>query len=313
MHQSNFHLENSKPKRKGICPWCGQRKLTYYVDDTGEYTQRFHDANVGRCDRENNCEYHYTPAEFFKNHPADLTRRCTPIRKVAPPKQPPSYISPDIMTATLSGYEHDNLFRFLARQFGQDEAQRLYTLYNVGHSDQWPGATVFWQIDSAGLVRAGKVMHYNEDGHRIKDPQRAHVSWVHSLLKLPDFHLCQCFFGEHLLLTNPKAKVVIVEREKTAIICAHFFPSFVWIATGGKAGCFNVEASQVLRGRDVMLMPDLGAEDEWNKKAEMLRPICKSVKVLTTLTDRATDEQRARGLDIADFLLEQTRDGPACG
>lgn len=143
MHQSNFHLENSKPKRKGICPWCGQRKLTYYVDDTGEYTQRFHDANVGRCDRENNCEYHYTPAEFFKNHPADLTRRCTPIRKVAPPKQPPSYISPDIMTATLSGYEHDNLFRFLARQFGQDEAQRLYTLYNVGHSDQWPGATVF--------------------------------------------------------------------------------------------------------------------------------------------------------------------------
>jgi len=217
------------------------------------------------------------------------------------------------MTATLSGYEHDNLFRFLARQFGQDEAQRLYTLYNVGHSDQWPGATVFWQIDSAGLVRAGKVMHYNEDGHRIKDPQRAHVSWVHSLLKLPDFHLCQCFFGEHLLLTNPKAKVVIVESEKTAIICAHFFPSFVWIATGGKAGCFNVEASQVLRGRDVMLMPDLGAEDEWNKKAEMLRPICKSVKVLTTLTDRATDEQRARGLDIADFLLEQTRDGPACG
>ena len=61
-----------------------------------------------------------------------------------------------------------------------------------------------------------------------------------------------------------------------------------------------------------MLMPDLGAEDEWNKKVEMLRPISKSVKVLTTLTDKATDEQRARGLDIADFLLEQPRDGPVC-
>lgn len=156
-------------------------------------------------------------------------------------------------------------------------------------------------------------MAYDEDGHRVKDSQFARVSWVHSLLKLPDFHLCQCFFGEHLLPTNPTAKVVIVESEKSATICAHFYPSFVWIATGGKAGCFNVEASQVLRGRAVMLMPDLGAEDEWNKKAEMLRPIWKSVKVLMTLTDRATDEQRAKGLDITYFLLESPRDGSACG
>lgn len=313
MHQSYLHLDDSKPKRKGICPWCGQRTLTYYVDDTGEYTQRFHDANVGRCDRENNCTYHYTLSEYFKNHPAGLTRRWVLIRKVESPKPPTSYISHEVMKATLSGCECDNLFRFLAKQFDEDEARRLYKLYNVGHSDQWLEATVFWQIDSTNRVRAGKVMAYGEDGHRVKGSQYARVSWVHSLLKLPDFHLCQCFFGEHLLPANPLAKVVIVESEKSAIICAHFFPSFVWIATGGKAGCFNVEASQALRGRDVMLMPDLGAEDEWNKKVEMLLPICKSVKVLTTLTDRATDEQRARGLDIADFLLEQPRDSPACG
>lgn len=313
MHQSNLHLDDSKPKRKGICPWCSRRTLTYYVDDTGEYTQRFHDANVGRCDRENSCTYHYTLSEYFKNHPADLLRRLAPIRKAEPPKSPTSYISSEVMKATFSGYEHDNLFCFLAKQFGDEEAHRLYTLYNVGHSDQWLGATVFWQIDSTGRVRAGKVMAYGEDGHRVKNSQFARVSWVHSLLKLPNFHLTQCFFGENLLVANPTAKVVIVESEKTAIICSHFFPSFVWIATGGKAGCFNADASQVLRGRDVLLMPDLGAEDEWNKKADMLRPICKSVKVLTTLTEKTTDEQRAKGLDIADFLLEQPHDGSACG
>ena len=313
MNEYRFHLDNSKPKIKGVCPRCQRRKLTYYIDDTGEFTQRFRDANVGRCDRENNCEYEFKPSEYFAGHPMDVTKRWSPIRKAPPPKPPTSYISNDVMKASLSGYEHDNLFRFLAKLFGEEEARKLYTLYNVGHSDQWSGATVFWQIDAAGRIRAGKVMAYGEDGHRVKGSQYARVSWVHSLLKLPDFNLCQCFFGEHLLAANPSAKVVIVESEKSAIICTHFFPSFIWIATGGKAGCFNVDASKVLRGRDVLLLPDLGAEDEWNKKAEMLRPICKSVKLLTTLTEKATDEQRSKGLDIADSLLEQPRDGPSCG
>ena len=35
----------------------------------------------------------------------------------------------------------------------------------------------------------------------------------------------------------------------------------------------------------------------------MLANICRSVSVSTILEDMATDEQRARGLDIADFLL----------
>ena len=309
MIQSNFHLDNSRPKKKGICPWCHRRKLTFYVDDTGEYTQRFQEANVGRCDRENSCEYHFTPKEYFAGHPRHSQRSWTPIRRIETPKQPTSHISPEIVKATLYGYEHDNLFRFLAKRFGEDETRRLFTSYNVGHHDQWSGSTVFWQIDFDGRARAGKVMAYGEDGHRVKSPDTARVSWVHSLLKLPDFHLTQCFLGEHLLRQNPESKVVIVESEKSAIICSHYYPSFVWLATGGKAGCFNEQASQVLCGRDVLLLPDLGAESEWQKKADMLRSICKSVKLLTTLTDMATDEQRARGLDIADFLL----DSPPCG
>ncbi len=42
-------------------------------------------------------------------------------------------------------------------------------------------------------------MCYNaETGHRVKEPQ-AFVSWAHSELKLLDFHLKQCLFGEHIL------------------------------------------------------------------------------------------------------------------
>lgn len=61
----------------------------------------------------------------------------------------------------------------------------------------------------------------------------------------------------------------------------------------------------MLRGRDVILMPDLGATEKWQVKSDMLKPICHSVMVSDVLEKTATDEQRMAGLDIADFLLMQ--------
>ena len=60
---------------------------------------------------------------------------------------------------------------------------------------------------------------------------------------------------------------------------------------------------QVLRGRDVTLVPDLAAADRWKEKARMLSGICKSVTVSDMLEQIATEEQRKQGLDIADFFL----------
>lgn len=68
-------------------------------------------------------------------------------------------------------------------------------------------------------------------------------------------------------------------------------------------GCLNSDAMQILRGREVILMPDLGASNEWHNKAELLKPICKSISVSDVLEKCATEEQRNAGLDIADFLL----------
>ena len=96
---------------------------------------------------------------------------------------------------------------------------------------------------------------------------------------------------------------MLVESEKTAIIMSHFIPDYIWLATGGKNGCFNSEAMQVLRGRDVTLIPDLRATDQWKEKARMLSRIAKSVTVSDMLEQIATREQRSQGLDIADFFL----------
>ena len=146
------------------------------------------------------------------------------------------------------------------------------------------------------------MLYDSSTGHRIKEPH-SYIGWAHSELKLTNFHLRQCLFGEHLLNTSGTAPVMLVESEKTAVIMSHFIPDYIWLATGGKNGCFNSEAMQVLRGRDVTLVPDLGAAVRWKEKARMLSGIAKSVTVSDMLEQIATEEQRKQGLDIADFFL----------
>lgn len=159
------------------------------------------------------------------------------------------------------------------------------------------------QIDIKTWSGREKILCYNsENGYRIKGPQ-AFVSWVHSELHLPDFHLKQCLFGEHLLKGSSSSPVILVESEKTAIIMSHFISDYIWLATGGKNGCFNREAMLALQGRDVTLIPDLGATEQWKEKSVLLSGICKKVSVSDILERTATEEQCSQGLDIADFFL----------
>ena len=117
----------------------------------------------------------------------------------------------------------------------------------------------------------------------------------------------QCLFGEHLLSDTSAAMsakpVAIVESEKTALIAAHFIPDFIWLATGGMHGCFNVETMKVLHGREVILFPDLKATEEWRRRLPMLEPVCRRATCSDMLERIATGAQREAGLDIADFLL----------
>ena len=83
----------------------------------------------------------------------------------------------------------------------------------------------------------------------------------------------------------------------------HFMPDLLWLATGGKNGCFNEKAIQVLRNRDVFLLPDLGAKEQWQQKALMLQTVCKRVVVSDCIEKIANGEQREQGLDVADFFL----------
>lgn len=309
MNGYRFHLEKYRYGSKTDCPSCGRKRcFVRYIDEQG--TVRF-PSSVGKCDHEQSCGYHYTPREYFRDNPEAVSnddRRVECILRQSvihtrPAAVEPSYIPDRIVRASLSHYDKNPLYRYLCGVFGEEETARLFNLYRIGTSAKWGGSTVFWQTDETGKVRTGKIMLYNPvTGRRVKEPQ-ARVSWAHTELRLPDFNLRQCLFGQHLLPLYPDRTVFLVESEKSAVIASHYMSDVLWLATGGKNGCFNVQTVEALRGRDVILLPDLGVTEAWREKLPMLRPVCRSVAVSTLLEDMATDEQRCQGLDIADFLL----------
>lgn len=86
-------------------------------------------------------------------------------------------------------------------------------------------------------------------------------------------------------------------------------PEYVWLATGGKQN-FKAEKCECLKGRKVILYPDLGAFEDWKNKGETIaRSVGFSLSVSDVLERIATPEDRESGFDIADYVIKQLRTG----
>ena len=321
----NYSLQTYKGMAtRRVCPNCGdKRSFVYYVD---EENTPLH-PSVGRCNHESSCGYHYTPKQYFQDHPECRTSNASSFdeqKRNAKYNNAPTKLS----KPTTIGYVpihyveksksvQSNFFRFLSTLLGnyygsksQEVLKRLLDEYRLGATRD--GSVIFWQIDINGKVRTGKVMQYNpEDGHRIKGGQTSAVNWIHSILKkqrvlAEDWQLSQCLFGEHLLKTHPDKVVVLVESEKSAVIGSAIFPDYVWLATGGKSQ-MREEKLRVLSGRTVLLFPDADAYAEWKQRAESMY-FCKVV-VSDIIERNATPKQKEAHIDIADWIIFQIREG----
>jgi hypothetical protein len=283
-------------------PNCGKDKtFSLYIDtETGEHIS----PNVGRCNRESNCGYHYTPKQYFldNNISFDTTQPIAYIqRPIAPPPKPVSFIPVELFKASLKAHEANHFVQFLVGLFGAEVASGLVSRYFIATSNHWNGATVFWQIDTNGKVRTGKIMLYNPTtGKRVKNLELP-VYWVHKALKLPEFELKQCLFGEHLLIDKTKP-VAIVESEKTAVIASVYLPQFIWVAVGSLTN-LHAEKCSILKGRTVTLFPDLNGFDKWSSKAEELSQLA-IFTVSNLLELKATEAERQQGFDLVDYLIK---------
>jgi hypothetical protein len=307
MNEYNFVLEPYKGMNtRHRCPACNSNKsFVRYIDTTtGEHIAN----NVGKCNREINCGYHYTPKQYFQDNSLSFDREnnvsVSPAlreRKLETRKQP-SFIETNIFKSSLKGYEENIFTKQLLHRFGKAAAEKAIEKYFIGSSKHWPGATIFWQIDFSGKIRTGKIMLYDESLHRVKEPFN-HITWVQTVLNIENFNLKQCLYGAHLLKGNTNT-VNLVESEKTAIIASIYLPQFTWLSCGNLNG-LNIEKLKVLQGRKVVLFPDLNAYDIWDRKAKEFEKLLPgtSFKVSDLLERKASDEQRKRGFDIADHLL----------
>ena len=287
-------------RNRYTCPHCGQRKCFSRYVDTG--TNESLEYNVGKCDHVNSCGYHYTPSEFFRDHPArrptdwQETAETRPAKPLPAPPPPRPLCTVDPTYVNRSQSPRSQFVSWLTMRFPA-KAEAIHKAlcdYHLGATRD--GGVIFWQIDPQGRVRSGKVMHYGTDGHRTGNPY-----WVHTLLQrqgqLPtDWTLTQCLFGEHLLSQRPADTVCLVESEKTAIICALFYPSFLWLATGG-CGQLSVEKLKRLIGRKVVVYPDSGALEKWETQLKLTQGLSYTlVRQLETYPPNT---------DLADLMLHE--------
>lgn len=311
-----YELQKYKTGSKVDCPSCGQKKrFTLYIDtETGQPLHR----TVGICDRESNCGYHYTPKQYFADNGQPMQQQYAHIAPIAPtpPKQPdfvPFYL------VEKSESTQSNFVSFLSTLFTDGAIiQSLCQRYNIGATKQ--REVIFWQVDELNNVRSGKVMQYDPTNGKRSKTQT--TDWIHSRMikakQLNDFNLIQCFFGQHLLSSNPSATVAIVESEKTAIIASGLMPNLIWLAAGSLHG-LNIEKCKCLKGRNVIFFPDLSKQqtnrmtafEVWSAKAiEISRAHGCKVVVSDLLERNASEAERAQGLDIADYLTSQQPTAP---
>lgn len=289
------------------CPKCGDpHSFAYYLDgNTGQVI----DKTVGRCNHESGCGYHYTPKQFFIDNPVEKERFIIPVqqRPIQKPQQEASYIPFQYVEKSVS-YNSSFVF-FLCGLFDRyslesPTIERLMQDYALGATKD--GSVIYWQIDTKGKVRTGKVMKYDPNtGHRIKNG--GGINWIHSIMKkqqlLPeDYNLVQCLFGEHLLRMYPTKVVALVESEKSALIASGVYPEYIWLATGGKSQ-LSIDKLKVLQGRTVIMFPDVDGFEYWNNKAKEVEAIGCKVIVSDLLEKNATDEDRANKIDLADWLI----------
>jgi len=274
-----------KSSKKFICPNCGKRTFVRFVEtESGKYLAE----NFGSCERESECRYYEHPVNEKMYYRAFKTTEIIPK----------SYISSEIMSKTENNYEENNFVKFLLKHFDVKQVGKALEVYHIGTSKKWNGACVFWQVDNQNKIRTGKIMLYDKsNGKRIKEPYN-HVNWSHKVLKIEDFNLKQCLFGLHRIIVELNKPIAIVESEKTAIIMSLVSPDFVWMATGSKAN-LKEEFMKPLRNRKIILHPDYGEYDDWNKLVLNLKD--KGYKI--AISDLLEKMKLKKGYDLVDYYL----------
>ena len=305
MSEYRYQLEKYRGRgSRYVCPKCRRKQtFTRYIDT---YNNIYINDDVGKCNRIDKCGYHYTPHQYFEDNPHLRDMSCSHVHRHRVcehvNKEPPNPHFDTIPEWIVEGsLQRDNAHvEWLRGVFNPIDVERVVGDYQIGSTRE--GHAVFWQRDTEGRVRTGKIMAYDPTtGKRLKGG--GSVDWVHSTMLrqglVEEFSLRQCLYGEHLLSRYPSHVVGVVESYKTAHIASILMPDIVWTATDSLSG-LSCERLAALQGRRVILFPDEGrGYEEWSAK---ISKIAHDVGFDYRISSFVEGGEYGEGADIADVV-----------
>jgi hypothetical protein len=302
-HKSNrdgkFVNYKNLPKQYGYCHSCGETSLppARYVDEKGntyvwdEQQQKV----IQDCDTLSN-------ACVTKRHTLTENAPNTTIKQQNLSYKPPkisNIIDFDMVELSYKSDDINNFKLYLHRKYVGYDVTNALQMYYIGTSAN--NYTVFWYINQYGKVQKSKEVLYQPNGKRTN---KFRVPY-----KNDDEHYF-CLFGEHLLANNTKP-IILVESEKTAVICSFVFPKFTWLAYSGING-LTYDKLYALRSKEIIIIPDLSrnAVDVIKKKQKDFDYIDINAKIYD-LTEGKTDEElkqmQVYNDDLEDILRSELK------
>lgn len=339
----NYRYKLEKTSKKYICPDCGKRRFVYYVDThTGEHLPEQYgrcDRETNCAYHLNPYKDGYSKMIWEKEN-GRFSGNWQPMQQLKRkprPKPKPVFYPMEMMYKTLNpdGYGQNlfiqNLLNRIKYPFEVSDIEKVISFYYLGTvcKGYRKGAITFPFIDKDQNIRTIQVKQFDRQNRTVKGG----TDFLHSILEkhfqqrkkpLPEWlaaYLKQdkrvsCLFGEHLLKQYPFNPIALVEAPKTAVYGTLYFgfpeqvENFLWL------GVFNLSSlsfdkCKVLHGRDVYLFPDLSktgqAFEQWSAKAKQYEKQMPGTKFIVSdlLEKNATEAQRIKNLDLADYLVKQ--------
>lgn len=330
---SQYPYKFDPSSKKFICPNCHKKRFVRYIfKNTGEYLPGIY----GKCDRlscEDLPENNPYKSDFLKEKKYTTNRlaELRPKLDTKPSKRiyiPDSVLKKSMQSFYLSGF-YVNLKKNIKYPFPEEKLNPVFEMYCLGviKQDYLKGALTIPFINYEQRSCAIQVKSFDTTNHTLK------TNYVHSMLEwnlkqknkdLPAWlknysemeGKINCLFGEHLLKDFKNNPIALVEAPKTAIYGTLYFglpetPSdLVWLAVYNLSS-FKLKKCKVLEGRDILLFPDLSKESKafslWSDKAKRFEKQLKNTtfKVYNYLELVASEEEKGKGLDLADYLIQR--------
>ncbi|SNV48157.1 Uncharacterised protein [Chryseobacterium taklimakanense] len=307
----NYRFKLDRSSKKYICPQCGKKELVKYKDAAGNYQG----DEFGRCDRADKCGY--------LRYPDTVSESTSDY--VAPVRKPQVYFPKEYLQKTRKNFDQNVFLQNMEKAGIPSEKIKKVEDYQVGTitKGKYAGGICFPYIDKHNRVHSVQVKVFNSENKTIDQ------NWLHSILYyhfkasgnipqwLTDYHnnekKTNCFFGEHLLEVYPSKEIIIAESPKNAILGSFILPEYLWMASGSLS-TLSVNKLRKLKGRKILLIPDTSPEsvafDQWKLICDEAVEAGIKVQMCRFIEDMATENQKAAGYDIADYVMDLLKEDP---